>query len=131
MTRENIFGCGIDGAYNARMRPPERKIASAPPERGLNKPAASDLERIHLLKQGPNAAAFSSAASLSAHTSGVPHAAPLLTIKQSAALVGVSVRTIQRELKGAPAWAFRFRRQWRIDGDALMAFGRRMARRTI
>jgi excisionase family DNA binding protein len=89
-----------EGADNARIRPLVGPIPSMPSERGLNKPAASDLD-----------------------------AAPLLTPAQAAALLCVSPRTIKRELAKRPARALRFGHQWRIDSAALLAAERRAARK--
>jgi len=90
----------IEGADNARIRPLAGACLSMPSERGGNPPAASDLD-----------------------------AAPLLTPAQAAAPLCVSPRTIKRELAKRPAWALRFGHQWRIDSAALLAAGRRAARR--
>lgn len=91
----------IEGADNARIRPLAGACMSMPSERGGNPPAASDLDADP----------------------------PLLTPAQAAAPLCVSPRTIKRELAKLPAWALRFGHQWRIDSAALLAAGRRAARK--
>lgn len=83
------FVPGIEGACNARIRPPERKTVSVPSERDRNRPAASDLDRGHL-------SPADAAASLSLHRD-----------------------TVIRAIKAWHLYAIKAGRQWRIPHYAL------------
>lgn len=56
----------------------------------------------------------------------------MLTVAEAAKLLGVSPKTLRREIDEGVPWAFRVRRALRIDGDAMLTWYRvkgRMTRR--